>query len=372
VQSTDNGHIRVLIVSQPPIAGVPRHIRDLVAFLDDNRYQLDIACPRSSELWAALAGRPGLTLHPITSARRPSPQDLASWARLLFLARRADIIHAHSSKAGFLARLAAAVTGRRRACIFTPHGWSFWAFDGAERGLYVQLERLAARWCQTIVALSAFERDSALEQGVGDQEQFRVISNGIDLDRFSLPRQPVDHRVAMVARLVPQKNPALAVRAFHRLRAWGSEAQLDLIGDGPLMRPTARLVSQLGLEGTVRLLGTRFDVPELLAEASCMLLATNYEACPLAVLEGMAAGLPVVATRVGGMSELIDHGRTGFVVDPEPTAIAKALDHVLSHPDQAHEIGIAARKEARRRFRRERMAREIAALYEETASAARR
>src|SRR2546421_3014562 len=302
---------RLLLAAQPLDGGVASHVIGLVDGRPAGRFAVDVACPRGSQAWARLEGRDGVELHAIRRQRGPAPGDTRSWLALLRLAGRADVVHVHSEKAGFLGGLAAATRGKRGVCVFTPHGWSFWAADGVESRLYVRLERLAARWCRTIVALSGAERDAGLEERVGNSEQYRVIPNGVSLERFSLPRAPVRGRILMVGRLAPPKRPDLALRALATVRTRIPEAELLVVGDG-LLRPDAeRLASDLGLDGAVRFLGDRNDVPELLASAECALLASDYEGCPLAVVEAMAAGVPVVATDVGGTGELVQPGRTG-------------------------------------------------------------
>lgn len=353
----------MLVVSQPPTAGVPAHVLDLLSFLGPARFELDVACPPGSDLWTALAGRGDVRLHPIDRSRRPAPGDLLSFARLLPLVRGADIVHAHSSKAGFLARFAALVSRRTHRCVFTPHGWSFWAFDGAEGALYRQLERWAARWCRTIIALSDFERDAGLAAGVGRPDQYRTIPNGVDIARFARQREPVPGRVIMVARLALPKMPLLAVDAMEVLRRRLPDAHLQLVGDGPLKADVERRLAERGLGDAVQMLGRRDDVPELLSRAACMLLTTGYEGCPLSLLEAMAAGLPIVANQAGGLSEVVDHGRTGYVVPPDAGAIADALERVLTAPDGAESMSAAARQAAGERYSGERMARDTLAVY---------
>ena len=185
--------------------------------LPADRFDVEVACPRGSLVWTTLEGT-GVGLHSIESHRKPRPGDARSWATLLRLAGEADVIHVHSAKAGFLGRLAAATRARRRACLFTPHGWSWWAADGAEARLYRGLERMAVHWCRTVVALSADERDAGLEAGVGAPEQYRVIPNGVPLERFALTRRPVRGRIVMVGRLATPKRPDLAIRAFAGVR----------------------------------------------------------------------------------------------------------------------------------------------------------
>jgi glycosyltransferase involved in cell wall biosynthesis len=285
---------------------------------------------------------------------------------LLRLAGRADVIHCHSAKAGFLGRLAAATRGRRRACVFTPHGWSWWAAEGAEAKLYLSLERLAARWCRTIVALSAAERDAGLDVRVGNRGQYRVIPNGVPLDRFALARRPVRGRILMVGRLAPPKRPDLAIRAFASVREHLPEVELHVVGDGSLRAEAEALAAELGLAGSVRFLGTREDVPELLAGAECALLASDYEGCPLAVVEAMAASVAVVATEVGGVGELVRPGVTGAVAPKgDAERLAQALLDVLGDPERAAALGAEGRRFAEQELALERMIGRLVGLYEE-------
>jgi glycosyltransferase involved in cell wall biosynthesis len=351
---------RLVLASQPLSAGVPGHVLDLVVGIDRGAWEIDVACPPASTLWRALAGREGVRLHRLGAARRPSPVDVVSLARLVRLARQADVVHVHSAKAGFVGRLAAALAGRASRCAYTPHAWSFWAAGGAEAALYLRLERLGARWCRAIVAVSTDERDAGLAAGVGRREQYRVIPNGVDVGRFDVPREPVPGRILFLGRLAPQKRPDLAVRAVARLDG----AELHLANDGPERAAVERLAAELGVADRVRLLGYRDDVPELLSHAACLLLTSDYEGASLTVLEAMAAGVPVVATRVGGVEEALDGA--GVVVEPgDEDAVAAGLERVLGDPEAATRLGEAGRRRARERFTRERMVADTVALYEE-------
>jgi len=353
------------MVCQATLAGASRHVIDVAAALTPPRYELDVVCPRGSELWSSLAGREGVRLHAIPDRANPSPRDAWPWLRLVRLIRRADVVHAHSAKAGFLARTAALAAGRTSRCVFTPHAWSFLGFTGWRRRLYVTAERLSSRWCRIIIAVSEAERDVGVSARIGLPDQYRVILNGVDLDRFGAPPHPADGRVVMVSRLVPQKQPQLALQALSSLRRRGSTVHLVVIGDGPLHQELERLAEKLGVAEALQLLGDRKDVPEQLAMASCLLLTSSYEGCPLSVLEAMAAGVPVVATRTGGTVEVVTDGRTGFLVDSDPEAIAVGIDRLLSDPAVAAKMGAEARGEALRRFSKQRMVQAVLDVYDE-------
>jgi len=345
---------------------VANHVVSLVRALPRERFAVDVACPPSSSIWTALEDVPGVELHAIRPHRHPAPGDVRSWLTLLRLVGRADVVHVHSAKAGFLGRVASAARRARRACVFTPHGWSFWAADGAEARLYVALERLAARWCHAIVTLSAAERAAGLEARIGRPEQYRVIPNGVELERFEVKREPVPGRILMIGRLAAPKRPDLALRALAEVRGKIPGAELHLVGDGPLEPGLVRLKNELGLDGSVRFLGHRDDVPQLLAHAECVLLASEYEGCPLAVVEAMAAGVPVVATDVGGTGELVEPGRTGILTPPgDSGALAAGLQDLLASPERRDELGAAGRRVAEERLSLDTMVERLVTLYDE-------
>lgn len=361
-----NSHRRLLLAAQPWDGGVARHVVALVEALPPGRFAVDLACPRGSLTWMSLEGRPEVSLHAIRRHRRPHPDDARSLATLQRLVGRADVIHVHSSKAGFIGRFASFLRGRSQACLFSPHGWSFWAAEGVESRFYVQLERMAARWCRTIVALSADERDAGLGERIGRPGQYRVVPNGVRLERFALPRAPVRGRILMVGRLAPPKRPDLALQALASVRQAIPEAELHVVGDGPLRPRAEALSSQLGLNGAVRFLGNREDVPELLANAECALLASDYEGCPLTVVEAMAAGVPVVATDAGGTGELVQPGQTGELGPlGDSQGLASALQQVLSSPARAAELGAEGKRVAEARLSLDDMVQSLVELYDE-------
>jgi glycosyltransferase involved in cell wall biosynthesis len=334
---------------------------------------VDVVSPRESELWEFLSGEEHVTLHPLSAARNPGPADLRSILLVARLARRADLIHAHSSKAGFIGRLGAAMAARRGRCVFTPHAWSFWSATGAKGAAYRRWERLGARLCARIVALTQAELNDGLAAGVGRPDQYRVVPNGIELDRFAAAGDARSRRIIFVGRLARQKRPDLAVEIVRLVRADHPDAELWVVGDGPERAELERLVDSAGLDGAVRLLGARRDLPELLRESACLLLPSDYESCPYAVLEAMAAGVPVVATDVGGVPELLDDGVQGLLVPPRrPDMAAAAVSRILADPELARALGDAGRMRARERYSLERMVTDTVAVYDELLAAAER
>ena len=153
-----------------------------------------------------------------------------------------------------------------------------------------------------------------------------------------------------VARLTRQKNHSLLLRAFARLMPTQG-VQLVLVGDGPLKPELQREADTLEIVGQVRFLGVREDVPDVLASSDVFALSSDAEGNPLALMEAMAAGLPVVATAVGGVPELVTHGRDGFVVPPgDPDSLAAALGRLIGSPEQRQAMGRDAESKASATF----------------------
>jgi glycosyltransferase involved in cell wall biosynthesis len=267
-----------------------------------------------------------------------------------FRARGVDLVHTHSSKAGILGRFAAALARVPRV-VHTVHGWSFNPTQPpAVRGLYRALERIAARATDRIVVVSEPDRAKGLAAGIGRPGQYALVRSGIDVAAFARPSRPRaeiraelgvrsgERLVGSLACLKPQKAPADFVRAAAAAHAQDPALRFVLAGDGPLREETEALIRKLDLGDTVRLVGWRRDVADFLHALDVFLLTSLFEGLPQAVLQAMAAGVPVVATGVDGTAEIVEHEITGLLVPPgdAPSAAAAVVR-------MAADAGLAAR-----------------------------
>jgi glycosyltransferase involved in cell wall biosynthesis len=183
-----------------------------------------------------------------------------------------------------------------------------------------------------------------------------VIPNGVDVQRFcplppdeTLRRQlqlpPAAPVAAIVAALRPEKNHELFLAAARRLRERRPNAQFLVIGDGPRRAELQRLADELGLTGVVHFLGTRGDVPQLLSLVDVLVLSSHMEANPVSILEGLACGKPVVATRVGSVGETVRDDQSGFLVDPgSAEQLAHRVGQLFDDPSMACRLGAAGRR----------------------------
>ena len=284
---------------------------------------------------------------------------------------RPDVVHTHSSKGGVVGRLAAWLA-RVPVIVHTVHGWSF--RDGQSmpvRRAYMILERLLARVTSAIVVVARADRDTGLALRIGGPEKYVNIRSGVDVGRFSSQRGrrgealsllglPKDAKVVVTTmRLAPPKDPFTLVRAVG-IVAGG--VRLVIIGDGPQRRAVEELAESVGVSLLVT--GTRADVEHLLPGGDVFVLSSLSEGLPRATVEAAAAGLPVVATDVGGVREFIDDESTGLVVPPsDAPTMAVAISRMLS--DRAFAQGCVEAAERRLpEFDASAMAAAIVALYE--------
>jgi glycosyltransferase involved in cell wall biosynthesis len=315
------------------------------------RWDIQVAAHGPEGALVDACRRDGVPFHHVESlVRDPDPRrDLAAIAELRALARRVrpDVVQINSSKAGVLARLALA--GTRIPSVYTAHGWAFSGRTGKAGMVYTLAERASAPLGDAIVCVSAWDRGLALDRRVGRPRALHVIHNGIEAppapyDRGPWPERPL---LACTARLAPPKDlltllEALAAEPAFRLR---------VIGDGPDRAAIEQRRDRLGLQHRVELLGERADVPDQLREVDAFVLPTLWEGLPYSILEAMAAALPVVASRVGGIPEEVVDGETGYLVErQDAVALGAALRRLHGDGVRARAMGVAGWQRARRRF----------------------
>jgi glycosyltransferase involved in cell wall biosynthesis len=288
------------------------------------------------ELW------PGFK-HPV----RPVSDLITCWRLARFMRReRIQIVHTHSSKAGFLGRLAAA-WAKVPVVLHTVHGWPFHDFQPAPiRGLYIMLERWAAQRTTRLIAVSAATRAKGLAQGIGRDDQYAVIFPGSDLSGFGpgseqgraevraeFGFEPDAVLVGMIGNLKPQKAPLDFIAAAAVVAAQFPRARFLLAGDGPLRAAATAKIASLGLTGRVVLAGWRRDVPRLLAACDIMAHSARWEGLPCVFAQAQASRLAIVATDVEGAREAIESEHTGLLVPPgDPSALGQAVIRLLVNP----------------------------------------
>lgn len=284
--------------------------------------------------------------------------------RAALKAFRPDLVSTHTSKAGLLGRLAARSLGI--PATFTAHGWSFTeGISAPARRLCAIIERSIAPLTAKIITVSEYDRRLALQYGIASPRQLVAIHNGVpDLagDRRAEPWR-ARPRIVMVARFEPQKDHATLLEALSGLGHLDWE--LEFIGGGPLEAAGRSLCEALAISDRVTFLGPRADVAARLAHSQIFALITRWEGLPRSILEAMRAGLPVIASDVGGVAEQVLDGRTGYRVGRGDVAgVRSRLSELIASSELRTRMGHAGRKHYEQNFTFARMFERTIEVYQ--------
>lgn len=346
---------RVLLVAQPTIGGVGRFVGELAAAGRDAGFDVVVASPAEGDLprWTQALGARWVEM-PLL--RQPHASDVRCIGQLRHLARAADLVHLHSSKAGAVGRLALATLGSNRPpSVFTPHAWS-WYSGGPLAPAYRAFERASAPVSSAIVAVSRDEAEAGKAVLARAGRRIQVIEPGIELSRFdsegpAAPRlsQPL---LVCVGELRRQKGQDLAVNALALMR--DRQARLRFVGAGPneqdgiadgiSREELRRLATDLGVAERLEFRGQREDVGAELRAADLLIMPSRWEGLSKVLLEAMACGVPIVATRVAG-TDVIE-GAGVLVAREDPGALARAIDDLLEDGERRRDLGQAGRRKA--------------------------
>lgn len=379
--------MRVIHIVEATIAGVRTHVQALATGLKQRGFESVVACPPrrqqayGDEQFVARLAEAGIPVLPVAMQRSISvPADAAALRRLIAILRRErfDVVHLHSSKAGFLGRLAARAAGTNAAVLYTPNGLSFLGRQRpAKRQLYLALERLAGPLCDRIIAVSASERDTIVASRLAPAERVASIPMGVaapalpaGFDRAALRAQlgvPAGAQlIGTLARATAQKNPQLFVAAAAEVLRRHPRAFCIWCGDGELRAEAQAAAQARGIAERCRFIGHREDALQVLACFDQFWLTSDYESFGLATVEAMALGVPVIATRVLGSCDIVADGTSGLLVPPDqPAALARASCELLADPARAQMLARAGQARMRARYTLGQMLDATAALYHE-------
>lgn len=262
-------------------------------------------------------------------------KEVHQWLRQL----RPDVVALHSSKVGTIGRIAARALGL--PTVFTAHGWSFTeGISPKKKRVYRLIEKALAKQTDAIIAVSHYDEQLAQRAHITPKNGLYVVHNGIE---GCLPQQTeATKNIVMVARFQAPKRQDLVVEAFNMLK--NADLTLTLVGDGPLRPAVEQLAQDLGVDKQVHFAGDQQDVMPYLKQASVFVLMSNFEGLPISIIEAMAVGLPIVASQVGGVEELVHNGQNGFTIQNEATALRDALAHILHDETVRQSFGQRSRE----------------------------
>ena len=371
LEGTEPMRVVFVITRSDNVGGAHVHVRDLASYLVAEGHEVMVLVGGTGPFTEDLMAR-GVAYWSLKYLVRPirlGQDTMAIWElRRVLAALRPDLVSTHSSKAGWLGRLAA--KSLRLPVLFTAHGWAF--TEGVpewERRIYALAERLATPLADRIITVSEYDRQLALQLRVAPSHKLVTVHNGVPDVPASLRARPHTQppRLIMVARFEPQKDHFTLLRAMYELR--DLQWELELVGEGPLLDSVRSEVGRLGLVERVHFLGARRDVAERLALAQIFVLVSRWEGFPRTILEAMRAGLPVVASDVGGVREAVVDGVTGFVVPRgNGQQLAHCIRRLIDDPSLRTEMGSKGRARYEQHFDFKHMVRKTVAVYRQVLS----
>lgn len=322
----------------------------------------------------------GLPLIQVPSMRR-SPHPIRDFQALRHLIRiikngNYDLVHTHTSKAGFLGRIAAKYC-KIPAVVHSPHGTILEGyFSSLITKIYIYLERITAPIAQTIICLTTREIDQYLNANIGKRDQYTYVFNGIDIAKFSnmtQTRQSVRQSLGLspksivcitVGRLVPVKGQSDLIDALPDVLAEYPDTHILIVGEGELRDDLLQQTQTLNLEDHVHFLGWRTDIPNLLGASDIFALPSLNEGLGLVLIEAMAQHLPTIATQVGGVPEVVLDGKTGLLVPAQSaTKMSEALNDLIANPQKREHMGEAGYQRAVEHFSIQSTVEKTAAIY---------
>jgi len=343
------GRTRVLeVVGNAIVGGMETCVVRLIERLPRDRFTLTVLCPFESRVTDQLRS---LDVEVLIT---PMPED-PPWSSILMTcelvkAGAIDVLHAHLSNAHLLAGLAGRLCGK--PVVTTIHSRNVSPMD-------IEVHRAAGTHVSVVCKHSYFH---ALSMGV-NAAQLSCIPNGVDTEVFK-PGQAADADlrrhfgmddgaplIGFVGRLSVEKGPEVFLRSVLLMRSALPAARFVMVGDGPMREQLAQFIDRFGLADCVHLAGLRDDMPAIYRQLDAVVSTSNSEALPLALMEAMASGLPIVATRVGGVPDLVEQGSTGWLVGPRDfEGVASQVMRLFGVPGVARQMGRQARTRALERF----------------------
>jgi len=370
--------IKILfIITLSSWGGAPQVVYDIIKNLDKEKFSVDLACGTGNG-WQKMKEL-GIRVIPISSLKREISifNDFKTLFCLYFIIKRRhyDIVHCHTTKAGFLGRIAAKLAATKKI-YFTVHGWGFYnreEYGWAEK-LLIFLEKIAAKYSTKIICVSENDKKEGIKNRITKGDKFLVIKNGIEWKvkgnreeaRKKLRVKGNEIVFGMIGRLAYPKNPLMFLSAGKEILRKYPKTKFILIGGGSLFKECKNFIKENRLENNIFLLGEKSpeETRELLLSFDVFVLTSRFEGLPLTIIEAMFAGLPVIATNVGGVGELVVNGQNGFLINPDSLEeLVQKMIYFIENPERRRNMGEKGQKIAKENYTLDKMIKSYENLY---------
>jgi len=366
----------IQVLGSSPFGGGTRIVFSLARYLIDKGFEtLLLSNDLTTKIEAEKKAIPIVNLHPFVLKINPY-YDTFTLKNLYFLFKREKpvIVHTHTSKAGFLGRVAAKLAGVP-VIIHTIHGFAFHEFSSRLNiKFYSSLERIASLYCDNLVSVNASDLEWAIRLKIVHREKIITIYNGIpipNLNKGEINKQLIGIKdnnflITCLGRLAPQKGLEFLLKALKNISERFNNICLAIIGDGPQRNHLELLTQKLDLSDKVFFLGFRKDVYHILAASDIYALPSLWEGLSISLLEAMSIGLPIIATNIKGNNEVLKDGYNGLLIAPgDSDSITKAISELYLDKEKRYILGIRAQETVKTLFSEDRMLKEYFNLYKE-------
>lgn len=351
-----------VITRMDTVGGAQIHVRDIAIHLQNEGYDVHLITGNRVNVHE-LGDIPIHTVRHLVRELNPFSDIKAFFEiRKLLKMIRPDLIATHSSKAGIIGRLAA--TSLRIPVIFTAHGWSF--TDGVtnpKRNVYRWVEKIAGYFTSGIIAVSEYDRRLAMKHNIIREDKIICIQNGVH--DVGIPQKVHEKgkepRLIMIARFAHPKLQLQLLESLIKLKHL--DWKMDFVGDGPEKGKAEQFVKENDITHKVHFAGWRKDVDDMLAKSDIFILLSEYEGLPLSVLEAMRAGLPIIASDVGGVKEAVTEANGILVHANDSEGLTVALESLIVNRELQKKMGAHGRMLYEEKFTFRKMIKETLAYY---------
>ena len=367
--STTETRINILyLIWSLGLGGAEQVVINLAKGIDKKKFNVIVCCLNDKGIFAQEVEKEGIE---VIALGKKGKFDATVLFKLIRVIKKykIDIVHTHLWTSDFWGRIAAKLAGVP-VIISTVHNVDVW-----KPKVFLLIDRILSYFTDKIIAVSNTVKYFYINNAKIPKNKIETIYNGIDVDKFNIKvNRNIKRRelglnadtkvLAVIGRLVEQKGHIYFLECFRKLLGKYSDIQGLIVGDGPLRGELEERSKMLGLNGRVIFTGIRNDIPEILKIIDVLVVPSLYEGLPTIILEAMAAGVPVVATNVGGNSEIIVNGETGFIVPPKDSSVlAEYIGKILENNNLVESMRVMSRERAIQYFSLDKMMREVEGIY---------
>ena len=368
--------IRILHVAQAA-GGVDRYIRMLLKYLDKEKFENILVCSQDfhEEDYRGLAD----SFEQVEMTRAIGGNDLKAIREVRALIKKynQNIVYAHSSKAGAIARVAD--IGLRNHCVYNPHGWAFnMRCSAKKKAIYTMIEKIAAPFCDKIICISDAEKQSALDKKICKEDKLQIIFNGVDIEAYENGAHGAVKRrdlnipedafvVGMVGRISQQKAPDVFIKMAKQVKDEVPNAHFIIVGNGNQEDEIRKYAKDNGFSDSLHITGWVDDPMSYVELFDVACLLSRWEGFGLALPEYMMAGKPIVASRVDAIPNIIRDGENGLLVKvDDDVGASNAVMRIYQEDELKDKLVTQGLEDVHNRFNARRVSEEHGRLFEES------